>query len=151
MDRSLSATRRLYLSSSRGSSCSSVCQVFADVYRRRNVLLIHRDLDERVPVYAVLRAPRVEESILNSCLSRLSLNLQAYASGIVIPIHPETGESQPGQAHQTKELLYSDTIQGVTSPVLVTHASSVEYTYVFWNVNVHLGKCGTPLMIQKPY
>lgn len=105
------------------------------------VLLIHRHIDEHVQVYAVLRAPRVGQSVLDSYLSRLSITLQAYASGNVVPVQAETGESRLAQAHQSKELLCAEKIEDVTNPLFITQCSSEgKYTYVIWRASVHVGE-----------
>ncbi|KAJ9668521.1 hypothetical protein H2201_001162 [Coniosporium apollinis] len=75
--------------------------------------------------------------------------IQQRQSLFFVPVQTETGESRPAQAHQSKELLCSEKIEDVTSPLLITQGPSEgKYTYVVWRANVHVGRPQAKL--QKP-
>jgi len=107
-----------------------------------SILLILRGLDEHVPVYIVLRISLLEENTLRSYLSRLAINLETYATGVVHP--PNAKPNDSGVGH--KELLHSETIEESEEPLVVASNSQADddsaaqqYVHVFWKVNVTIG------------
>ncbi|KAF1984733.1 hypothetical protein K402DRAFT_335957 [Aulographum hederae CBS 113979] len=101
-------------------------------------------LDEEVPVYIVLRTPFIDENLLKSYLSRLAINLEAYATGIVVPPNAKSGHDiQVGH----KEILLSETLKESEEPFVVASNSEAEddnsaqrYVHIFWRLNVTLSR-----------
>lgn len=103
----------------------------------QTLLLIHRFIDENVSVFVILRTPRIEESTLKSYLSRLAINLEAYA------VSTAPSESQSNRVPPVKELLYSEAIKDSYEPEVIileppSGSEAASHIYVAWKVDVFL-------------
>lgn len=106
------------------------------------LLLIHRLLDELLPVYVVFRTPLLEDDVLGSYLARLVVNVEAFAFSTAPPL-----EGEPKTA--PKEIIYSDVIKEEHKPTVVRHGEGDDaYTYVIWKVDVFI--CEEDEWLCKP-
>lgn len=102
---------------------------------RSCVLLIHRCIDEILPLYVVFRTPFIEEDTLKAYLARLAISLEAFVFGTAPP--PEPGAKPP----PPKEVVFSETIKDSNEPLIVRHKhDGGSHVYVFWKVEVFVGK-----------
>lgn len=99
-----------------------------------HLLLIHRPLDELLSIYVVFRTPLLEHDILKSYLTRLVVNVEAFAfSTAPVP------ESEPKTA--PKEIIYSSIIRDDNEPTIIRHGEGENaHTYIIWKVDVFIGK-----------
>ena len=98
------------------------------------VLLIRRLVDELISIYIVLRTPVIQESTLESYLSRLVINLESYA--ISTASNTDAGEAYVPPA---KELLSSEAIQDSYKPTVVSHENGPSsHVYIIWKVNIFI-------------
>lgn len=96
---------------------------------------MHRHVDEIVPLYVVFRAPIVEQTTLQTYLSRLAINLEAFVFSTAPPPEPQTRAPPP------KEVLYSETIKGSIKPLIINGPDKADpHTYVLWRVEVFICK-----------
>jgi hypothetical protein len=93
----------------------------------------------------VLRTKVLGESALESYLSRLAITVEGRAVG-ALHVKP-TGGQNPAQSSQANELLFSETINTTEEPTICAtevqtedDSEPVQFLYVFWRINVHLGK-----------
>lgn len=99
----------------------------------RRLLLMHRCIDELVPVYVVFRTPLVEEVTLMSFLARLAITLEAFAFSTVPQSESESKGTPP------KELIFSDTIKDSNKPTIVRYGEeSSPHTYIAWRLEVFI-------------
>jgi hypothetical protein len=97
------------------------------------VLLIHRLLDEKLPVQIIFRTPLLDEETLNSYLSRLAITLDVFVFGSA-PASEQDSKSIP-----PKELIYSVAIKDTEPPSIIHHEkANAAYTYVCWGAQVPL-------------
>lgn len=104
-------------------------------YLAQDVLLIHRYLDELVHVYVVFRTPLIDDVTLKAYLTRLAINLEAFAFSTAPPPEPEAKAPPP------KELIYSDTIRDSNEPIIIRYEEeSNPHTFVLWKVEVFISR-----------
>jgi hypothetical protein len=97
------------------------------------VLLIHRLLDEQLPVYIAFRTPLLDAETLNSYLSRMAINLDVFVFGAA------QASEHDSKANPPKELIYSAIIKDTEPPTIFHHdKSDAAYTYVCWEIKVPL-------------
>jgi hypothetical protein len=97
------------------------------------VLLIHRLLDEQLPVYIAFRTPLLDAETLNSYLSRMVISLDVFVFGAA------PASEQDPKANPPKELIYSVVVKDTEPPAISHHdKSDAAYTYVCWEVKVPL-------------
>ncbi|KAI8936547.1 hypothetical protein NX059_006950 [Plenodomus lindquistii] len=98
---------------------------------QRHVLL----LDELLSVYVVFRTPLLEDNILQSYLSRLLVNVEAFAFSTA-PLQDQDPKSAP-----PKELIHSGTITGAHEPKVLRHGEGDRaYSYVIWKVDIFISR-----------
>ena len=114
-------------SSNRDKSCCSVRSLWLPILSQ--VLLIHRLLDEKLPVHIAFRTPLLDSETLNSYLSRLVISLDVFVFGAA------PASEQDSKASPPKELVYSVAIKDTEPPTIFHDAA---YTYVCWQVKVPL-------------
>jgi hypothetical protein len=91
----------------------------------QHLLLMHRCLDELVPVYIVFRTPLIEDVVLKSYLARLAITLEAFAFGTV----PHS------------ELIFSGTIKDSNKPTIIRYEEeSGPHIYITWKLEVFICK-----------
>lgn len=101
-----------------------------------------RLVDEIVTVYVVLRCPLIEEEILQSYLSRLSVSLESFVTGTP----NQNADSEEAQKGPPKDLINSHKIEDSVDPLVIvggtsdSEVSSAPSIYVLWKVESHLGK-----------
>lgn len=107
-------------------------------------LLISRSIDETVPVYVLLRTPTIGQNNIQAFISRLTINVEAYAIG-TSPHQPAEGQDASNKhTVQAKELLFSDTVDDAGDPFIAVHSNSTEegstdaFVSVVWRVGVLL-------------
>jgi hypothetical protein len=98
-----------------------------------------------VTVYIVLRIPAVEEEELKNYLSRLSLTLEAHATGGTV-VKPADGPHPP-QVREIKELLASEPVNVLDDPLILAtelqlegDEESYQYIYLFWKTVIPVGE-----------
>lgn len=98
------------------------------------LLLMHR-VDELLPIYIVFRSPFIEENTLEAYLTRLSINVEAFAFSTAPPPEPEAKAPPP------KEVIYSETIKDSNKPIIIRpEQEASSYVYVVWKVEVFICK-----------
>jgi hypothetical protein len=118
-------------SSNRDKCCFSVRYLQLPILNQ--VLLIHRLLDEKLPVHIAFRTPLLDGETLNSYLSRLAIHLDVFVFGAA------PAAEQDSKANPPKELIYSVAIKDTEPPIILHHdKSDAAYTYVCWEVKVPL-------------
>jgi hypothetical protein len=101
----------------------------------QHLLLMHRCLDELVPVYIVFRTPLIEDVVLKSYLARLAITLEAFAFGTVP--HSESESKGP----PPKELIFSGTIKDSNKPTIIRYEEeSGPHIYITWKLEVFICK-----------
>lgn len=96
---------------------------------------MHRRLDELVPIYIVFRTPPIEDSTLKAYLTRLAINVEAFAFSTAPPPEPETKAPPP------KEVIYSGTIKDSNEPAILRFEDeSSPHVYVIWKLEVFICK-----------
>ena len=104
-----------------------------------------RIIDELVPVFIVLQTPLVDESTLNSYLTRLAISLESFA--LSTAPNPESGDNS---AHTPKELIFAETIQESHEPFLVHRGGTKSHVYIIWKLDVFICKplkaCHAPVL-----
>jgi TRAPP trafficking subunit Trs65 len=135
---------RAYLYSpalNKGVYCSLV-RWLSQIPIRACVLLINSYTDEIVTVYVVLRTSGIEEDMLRSYLSRLTIAIDAHA---INKQQQPFVDGQPAHPSQLKELVYSSRIQDFEDPLIIVHAtggsknSGKGHIMAVWKLNVSLG------------
>ncbi|KAH9865535.1 hypothetical protein J1614_009120 [Plenodomus biglobosus] len=98
---------------------------------QRHVLL----LDELLSVHVVFRTPLLEDDLLQSYLTRISVHLEAYALSTVSP------QDQDPKSAPAKELIHSATITSANEPQIVRHGEGDHaYSYAIWKVDVFISR-----------
>ena len=108
-------------------------------WSRQDLLLMHRCVDELVPVYVVFRTPLIEDVTLKSYLARLAITLEVFAFSTAPQPEPE------GKGPPPKELIFSDVIKDSNKPIIVRYEEEEEagtHIYVAWKVEVFICKSG---------
>ncbi|OAL50392.1 hypothetical protein IQ07DRAFT_509600 [Pyrenochaeta sp. DS3sAY3a] len=97
---------------------------------QRHIIL----LDELLSIYVVFRTPLLEHDILKSYLTRLVVNVEAFAfSTAPVP------ESEPKTA--PKEIIYSSIIRDENEPTIIRHGEGDNaHTYIIWKVDVFIAR-----------
>ena len=106
-------------------------------------------IDETLDVYVILRLPYQEENVLTSYLSRLSITLEAHALNQQQPPPsppPPSGDVPPPTPIQTKDLIYSGTVNETEEPLIIVHGTSEGadddgqgHVFAIWKATVFLG------------
>ena len=111
-----------------------------------SILLIHRHVDELVPLFIVLRTFKTDADHLKEFLSRLTIQVEAFATGTLVASSTAPNSGEPTSPHpvQAKDLLYSQRLDDVEQPLILAHSSELSdssgYIYLVWKTNVFIGK-----------
>ncbi|KAI9722360.1 MAG: hypothetical protein M1812_001832 [Candelaria pacifica] len=108
--------------------------------------------DETVAVFVVLRVPYLGSVALKSYLSRLAINLTAYAFNE--PQKPSHGENGASQS-PTRDTVWTEVIKKSEDPIIVVQGSEEDsseedspYVYAIWKLDPFLGR--PRIRIQNP-
>ncbi len=99
-------------------------------------------LDELLEVYLVFQTPFQDEASLRSLFHRLSVSLQARASGFVLRASSGKDASAEGSSSRVEDIIWSATIDTSEEPTIVVQESSrqesVHRVYAIWRTTVLL-------------
>ncbi len=112
-------------------------------HKRINILLlIHRNVDEQLVAYVVLKTPLLDDGAFQALLSRLVISIEAYAISTVQPQPHPAPEGHVGNTEPAKEQLFSIELQRSLKPITVAHESKPtgeKSVYAFWRFECLLG------------
>jgi hypothetical protein len=100
---------------------------------------MHRGTDEVLSVYVVFRTPMTEDNTLKAYLSRLAINVEAFAFSTAPPPEPEA------KLPATKELLLSETIKETNKPTIYRNEDEESaFIHVIWKLEVFISQKTPP-------
>ncbi|EEH07954.1 conserved hypothetical protein [Histoplasma capsulatum G186AR] len=114
--------------------------------RQRSLLFF----DELLPVYIVLRLTNCSEHALKTQLSRLTVQVEAYAAN---GVNVEDGEGEGAQQQQARDVIFSGTVSDDEDPLVIVNEVEnaedvVNYVYVIWKLDTFLSR--PRLRLQQP-